>query len=155
MSTARNGVPLSVVRGARRGAAAGLFLLSSAAFAADDFRCLKSVGQADPIRLQFSWKANDDQRGYVAYQNGKGRIDVTFLKETELRRNGGRSSEVETQWQEVTADGSGGTYAIVSQGARISQFRYLRKKDGKVFTFEEDLAATGDDRCKWQGKPAR
>lgn len=69
----------------------------------------------------------------------------------ELRRvPGGRPSEVETQWSKITSDGvAGGTYVIVSQGARISEVRYLRQDD-KLFRFEEDLDASTDQGCGWQ-----
>lgn len=84
----------------------------------------------------------------VARQNYR---TVLMLLLGELRRvPGGRPAEVETQWSEITSDGvAGGTYAIVRQGARISEVRYLRQH-GKLFRFEEDLDASTDQGCDWQ-----
>lgn len=125
-------------------------LLSGAAVAAD-FACFKSAGLKPPLRLQFTFDGEPEDLGYVAYQNGSGRIPVKRGSERELRQGPkGRPSETETRWDEVSADGSGGTYVVVSQGARIYDFRYLRKKDGKVFKFEEDLDAAGDNGCNWK-----
>jgi hypothetical protein len=65
---------------------------------------------------------------------------------------GGRPSVTEAQWEEITSDGTGGKYVIVSQGARIYEFRYIRKKDGKLFKFEEDIEASTENGCEWSKK---
>ena len=84
----------------------------------------------------------------VARQNYRTVLTLFFK---ELRRvPGGRPAEVETQWSEITSDGvAGGNCAIVSQGARSSEVRYLRQY-GKLFRFEEDLDASTDQGCGWQ-----
>lgn len=132
------------------GVLVGVLLASAAMADQNDFRCLKSVGLKNPVRLQFVFQSDKQGAGYVRYQAGSGRVPVKWLTEKELRRApGGRPSEIETQWSEITSDGvAGGTYAIVSQGARISEVRYLRQ-DGKLFRFEEDLAASTDQGCDW------
>jgi hypothetical protein len=118
-----------------------------------DFRCFKSIGLKSPLRLQFVIQADKDKLGYVSYQNGSGAIPVKLLKEKELKKvPGGGPSEFESQWQETTHDGTGGEYVVVSQGALISEFRYIRKKDGKVFQFEEDLDAVTEKGCDWNTK---
>ncbi len=119
----------------------------------NDFRCLKSIGLKSPLRLQFVFRTDKNDLGYVTYQGGSGRIAVKKTKEKELRRVlGGRPSEFETQWQEITSDETGGTYFIISQGALISEFRYIRKKDGKIFRFEEDIDASAEKGCEWNAK---
>ena len=116
----------------------------------NDFRCLKSTGLKTPLRLQFVFANDKPDAGYVIYQNGNRPIAVKMIKEREVRRiKGGRPSEIEAQWEEITSDGTGGKYIIVSQGARINEFRYLRKKDGKVFKFEEDVEAWTEKKCEW------
>jgi hypothetical protein len=118
----------------------------------NDFRCLKSVGLKNTLRVQFVFRSDKDDVGYVIYQNGSKPIPVKRLKEKELKRvPGGRPSEFETQWREITSDGIGGTYIFVSQGARIDNFRYIRK-DGKVFRFVEDIDASTDNGCEWATK---
>lgn len=118
-----------------------------------DFRCLKSTGSKKPIRLQFTFPAGTSDEGYVNYQGGSERITVRRMKEKELERvPGGRPSVFESRWVEAAPNGSGGTYVLATQGAVLDEFRYIRKKDGKIFRFEEDLDATGEDSCEWKKK---
>ena len=119
----------------------------------NDFRCLKSIGVKTPIRLQFVFNTDKPDVGYVIYQNGSRPIAVKMLKEREVQRvPGGGPSVVEAQWEEITSDGTGGKYIIVIQGARINEFRYIRKKDGKLFKFEEDVEAWTEKGCEWNKK---
>ena len=129
-----------------------ILVCTSAAADENDFRCLKSIGVKTPLRLQFVFQTDKPDVGYVIYQNGSRPIEMKKLKEREVRRvPGGRPSEFETQWREVTSDGTGGTYVFVSQGAHIDNFRYIRK-DGKIFRFVEDLDASTDNGCEWATK---
>jgi len=129
-----------------------ILVCTSVAADENDFRCLKSIGVKTPLRLQFVFQTDKPDVGYVIYQNGSRPIAVKKLKEREVRRvPGGRPSEFETQWREVTSDGTGGTYVFVSQGAHIDNFRYIRK-DGKIFRFVEDLDASTDTGCEWATK---
>ena len=119
----------------------------------NDFRCLKSIGGKTPLRLQFVFNTDKTDVGYVIYKNGSGPIAVKKLKEREVREiPGGRPSVFEAQWEEITSDGTGGKYIIFSQGARIYEFRYIRKKDGKLFKFEEDVEAWTEKGCEWNKK---
>jgi len=149
-------MPLKPLRGAmNRLLWIMLGLLACSAVAADenDFRCLKSVGLKNPLRLQFTFPAGTADSGFVTYQSGSGRIPVRRIEEKELRRvPGGRPSAFQTRWEEVTPDGSGGTYVVVTQGALLEEFRYIRKKDGRIFKFEEDLDASTDKGCEWNTK---
>ena len=131
----------------------GLLVCNPVAADENDFRCLKSTGLKNPLRLQFTFPAGTADLGFVNYQSGSGRIPVRRTKEKELRRvPGGRPSVFETRWQEATSDGSGGTYVVVTQGAVLAEFRHIRKKDGKTFTFEEDPDASGENGCEWKAK---
>lgn len=129
------------------------FLAASSAMAdQNEFRCLKSVGLKSTLRIQFVFISDQDDAGYVIYQNGSAPIPVKKLDEKELKRvPGGRPSEFEIQWRETIADGTGGTYVFTSQGALIENFRYIRK-DGKIFRFVEDIDASTDNGCKWATK---
>ena len=119
----------------------------------NDFRCLKSIGVKTPLRLQFVFNTDKPDVGYVIYQNGSRPIAIKKLKEREVRKvPGGRPSVFEAQWEEITSDGTGGKYIFVSQGARIYEFRYIRKKDGKLFKFEEDIEASSEEGCEWNKK---
>ena len=115
----------------------------------NDFRCLKSVGLKNPLRLQFTLVTDQDDVGNVIYEKGSARIPLKRVKETQLRRGqAGRPSEIETRWAEMTPAGTGGTYVVVSQGAVLSSFRYLRQ-DGKQFTFTEEPEAATEQACRW------
>jgi hypothetical protein len=131
----------------------GVLLCKPAAAEDNEFRCLKSVGLKNPVNFQFTFRADTGDLGYVSYQRGTGRIQVKKNSEKELRRvPGGRPSEFETTWEEITPDASGGSYVMVSQGARLYNFRYIRKKDGKVLKFEEDPEAFTDKGCDWKNR---
>ena len=132
----------------------GILVCTSVAAADEnDFRCLKSIGVKTPLRLQFVFQTDKPDVGSVIYQNGSRPIAVQKLKEREVRGvPGGRPSITEAQWEEITSDGTGGKYIIVSQGARIYEFRYIRKKDGKLFKFEEDVEASTEKGCEWNKK---
>jgi len=130
----------------------GFFAASSAVADQIDFRCYKSVGLKNTLRIQFVIQSDNDDAGYVIYEGGSARIPVKRLKEKELKRlPGGRPSVFETQWREITSDGSGGTYVYVSQGAIVDNFRYIRN-DGKIFRFVADLDASADNGCAWVTK---
>lgn len=135
-------------------AAAAFFIDTGRAISGEDeFRCLTSVGVKNPLKLQFDFPSGKQELGYVTYQNGSGKIPVknTSVKETR-KVPGGRPSELTAEWQEVGPDSSGGKYIIVSQGARIYEFKYIRKKDGKIFRFEEDMDASSENGCNWNKK---
>lgn len=131
-------------------AVTGILLCKPVAADDNDFRCLKSIGLKNPVRLQFSFRADKDDLGYVTYQRGSGRMQVKKISEKELRRvPGGRPSEFEMTWEEITPDGPGGRYVMVIQGARIYDFSYMGKKSGKAMKFEEDLEAFSEKGCNW------
>ena len=128
-----------------------VLLCGSALANENDFRCFKSVGLKNPLRLQFDFPASGQGPGYVTYQNGKGKIPVKNVNVKESTgAPGGRPSEFKAEWVEVTPDNSGGKYIVVSQGARVYEFKYIRKKDGKIFKFEEDLESSGEKACAWK-----
>ena len=116
----------------------------------DQFRCFKSVDQPHPIRLEFVVSDGPQHASYVIYEHGDGRIPLDVLGEKTLAASAqGRPDEIESRWRETGPDG-GGEYVMVSQGAVVSDFRYVRKRDGKTFRFEEDTAASGVHGCTWR-----
>lgn len=130
--------------------ALGLLACNMAAAEEGDFRCLKSAGASDPMRLQFTFPTGSSDTGYVAYQKGSGRIQVKQKEEKEMgKAAGGRPSATQSRWEEVTPDGTGGTYVLTTRGALVEDFRYIRKKDGRTFKFEDDPDAAGDKGCRW------
>ncbi len=119
----------------------------------DDFRCLVSVGMKNPIRLQFVFPGDNSDIGHVTYQNGSGALPVKRISERTVEEvPGGRPWLFESVWEENAKDGGGGKYVIQTQGARIEEFKYIRKKDGRVFKFEEDPYSTGEEKCEWKAK---
>ncbi|MDE1463680.1 hypothetical protein [Spartinivicinus poritis] len=114
-----------------------------------EFRCLKSVGLNSSIKLQFNFPTDNENFGYVSYQKGSGKIPVKNTKEESKEISVGRPLEFTREWEEVTSDGTGGKYILVSQGGLIYEFKYIRKKDGKVYSFEEDYQAIAENGCQW------
>ncbi len=116
----------------------------------NDFRCLRSVGLKNPVRLQFTFQNGKDNQEYVKYQRGSGRIKLQKIQERELRQGpAGRPSTFEMTWKEITPDGSGGSYVMAIQGARIYDFKYI-SKNGKVLKFVDDLEASTEQGCVWK-----
>lgn len=127
----------------------GLLLCNGAVANESDFKCMKSVGLKNPIRLQFTFPAENQDIGYVMYQKGSEPIPVKRIKEETIREvPGGRPWVFQSVWEEITDSGIGGKYVIVSQGAIIYEFKYMRK-DGKVFKFEDAFEASTENGCRW------
>ena len=116
----------------------------------DDFRCFKSIGVKPPIRLEIVFPDAHDRGGYVLYEHGSAKIPIVNVK-TSLAAPmpKDRPGEFLSTFREAAADGPGGEYVMTSQGAVVEDFRYIRKRDGKVFRFQEDTQASGEDACTW------
>ncbi len=126
-------------------------MLCGTAFAQNDqneIRCLKSVGLKSLIRLQFEFPG-PNQLGYVTYEHGSGRISIKQLDMKETQKVSGRPSFYTLKFGEVIPDHSGGIYTLVVQGAMVEDAEYKRK-DGKVFHFEDDTEALGEKGCMWK-----
>jgi hypothetical protein len=127
-------------------------LLCNAAFAQDDqneIRCLKSVGLKKPIRLQFEFPGAKQELGSVIYEHGSGKISVKQLETKETEKVSGRPSFFTVKFEEVVPDHSGGVYTLVTQGAMVLDAEYKRK-DGKIFHFDDDTTALGEKGCMWK-----
>lgn len=112
-----------------------------------EFRCFTSDAANPPIQLQFDPPVGRARIGHITYRNGSGSIPVKLVKTASEETAPGRPDNITTTWRETTP--GGGTYTMVSQGARFYGFTYVRARDKKTFEFSEDLAAMGDDRCTW------
>ncbi len=115
----------------------------------DNVRCLRSTGVQPPLRIQFGLQSESDSSAYVLYQGHQAPIPLKLLKVTELRRGeGGRPSEFETQWIEVTAPATAGRYLYTNEGALIDDFQYIRG-DGRIVRFVDDADVLDVGRCTW------
>lgn len=118
----------------------------------EDFRCLSSTA-GKPVHLEFRVFADPASNwtgGYVKYQGAKKVVVIAPGKTVVTDRpEGDRPWEFETTWLELTEGRVTGEYVVVSQGANIYGFRYTSKATGKVFEFEQDIAATGERACEW------
>lgn len=116
----------------------------------DDFRCFKSVGIEPPVRLEIVFPDAHDQDGYVLYERGGRKIPIVEVASNlaaPMPMN--RPGEFVSTFRETATNGSGGEYVMTSQGAVVYDFRYIRRRDGKVFRFEEDVQASGEQACTW------
>ena len=115
----------------------------------DNVRCLRSIGVQPLQRLQFALRSGSPSSGYVLYQGGRGPTPLRLLKVIELRKaQGGRPSEVETQWLEVTAPESAGRYVYTNEGSSIDDFQSIRR-DGSIVRFVDDADVLEAGRCAW------
>ncbi|MDC8758260.1 hypothetical protein [Janthinobacterium fluminis] len=120
--------------------------LGSAAHAAE-VRCLISSDARPPIRLQFTFPEGKKLLGQVRYERGSAAIPVKRLSSTTIDAEPDRPWSFETTWRETTA--GGGSYTMLTQGARVYAFSYTGAK-GKTTTFLEDLEASGERGCEWR-----
>ena len=136
----------------KRCAAVLLFLFTAASpvrAGQDNVRCLRSIGVQPLQRLHFALRFNSDSSAYVLYQGRRAPIPLKLLKVTEIRRvEGGRPSEFETQWVELTAPESAGRYVYTNIGALIDDFQYVRK-DGTIVRFVDDSDVLDAGQCVW------
>jgi len=127
---------------------AGSLLSTTALADAGDVGCFRSSGLKKPIRLQFGFPPENSDKGYVRYENGSANIPVKLIKTESVEMAPGRPFEFTTTWKEATP--GGGTYTVVSQGAKVYGFTFVRAKDGKRFEFEQDLEALEENGCRWK-----
>ena len=116
-----------------------------------DFRCLISEGKK-PIALEFrqigdpkvNWSV-----GYVLYKGSKQAIPIVLSKSRVVDETADAPWEFEDTWSEVVDGKVTGTYTVSHQGANITSFTYKSGKDGKEFSFSQDIEHMGDDACRW------
>lgn len=126
---------------------------SGGAWAApEDFRCFRTKNTSPPIFLQFEFPRHKDAVGYVSYRRGSGRIPVRLVATETMETSPDRPLEFTTTWKETGQGGAPGTYTMVTQGARVYGFTFVRGKDKREFEFEEDLAAADGPRCAWRDR---
>ena len=115
------------------------------------FRCLTSYGKKS-ISLEFheigdakvKWSA-----GYVLYKGSKQAISIVLDKSEVIDRPPDRPWEFEDTWVEISGGKITGSYTVSHQGANITSFIYKSAKEGKEFSFDQDLEHTGKYECKW------
>jgi hypothetical protein len=132
----------------RHAAALVLGSLLNTAVQAGDIRCFRSTDAARPLKLEFGFPPAGSKDAYVRYEHGSANIRLKLLKSDSAETAPGRPMESTTTWKEDLP--GGGTYKVVSQGARIYEFTYVRAKDHKAFAFEEDLEAWEQSGCRWR-----
>lgn len=113
-----------------------------------DVRCFQSSGLNRPLRLEFGFPPEGAKTAYVRYENGSANIPLKLIKSESVELEAGRPMEFTTTWKEELP--GGGTYTVVSQGARVYGFTYTRAKDRKTFTFEEEPEAWQETGCRWK-----
>lgn len=114
-----------------------------------EVRCLVSSDARTPVRLQFELPEGKRRTASVAYQRGSGKIMLRHVETSSVETAPGRPFEFTTTWAEGPRGAPGGTYTVVTQGARIYGFTYVRARDGKRFVFDEDPAALTGPGCSW------
>jgi hypothetical protein len=129
------------------------FLLGSLCCVSDqasagDIRCFHSADMAKPLRLEFGFPPEGSKTAYVRYENGSANIPLKLIRNESEETEPGRPMVFTTTWKEDLP--GGGAYTVVSQGARVYEFTYVRAKDRKAFTFVEDIEAWTESGCRWR-----
>ncbi len=125
--------------------AIGVLCCGQALAGTADFRCLKTADARRPLRLEFRFPADGKKAGAVRYEHGSAAIPVLLVRQDDVEMDPGRPYEFTTVWREQPA---GGSYTLVTQGARVYDAVYVRA-DGRKFTFVEDPDASGERGCVW------
>ena len=115
-----------------------------------DIRCFRSAGPGKPLRLEFGFPPEGSKTAYVRYENGSANIALKLVKSDAVEMEPGRPMEFTTTWKEDLP--GGGAYTVVSQGARVYGFTYIRAKDRKAFAFDEDLESWEEGGCRWKNR---
>ena len=131
-------------------------LLAATANAAEpvssDFRCLTDTG-AQTIHLEFRMfndPGSDWSGGYVRYKGAKKVVTLVPARTETLAKSDDRPWSFRTTWLEIVDGKVAGEYAVTTQGANSYSFDYKNLRNGKKFSFAQDLAAAGDDTCQWK-----
>jgi hypothetical protein len=116
-----------------------------------DFRCLSSSGKKS-VSLEFRQVGDSKVKwsaGYILYKGSKQAIPIVLAKSEVTDQPPDRPWEFEDTWAEIVSGKVAGTYIVSHQGANITSFTYKSEKDGKEFSFAQDIEHTGERSCKW------
>ena len=141
-----------------RFALAGLLLLPLSALAASgdapvsvDCRCL-TESAAQTIRLE--WRIFSDPNsnwsgGYVRYKGSSKVIPIVPVKSEVGDKPEGRPWEYITTWAEIVDGRIAGQYVVTTQGANIYGFDYKNLRNGKQYSFSQDIGSDDGKKCSW------
>lgn len=118
-----------------------------------DFRCLKqSDSAAQPIRLEwrmFSDPGSNWSGGYVRYKGSSRTIPIVPVKTEAGSKPNGGPWESTTTWAEIVDGRIAGQYVVTIQGANIYGFDYRNLRNGKQYSFAQDLDSDDGKKCTW------
>lgn len=115
-----------------------LVFMSGIVFCADMSINFVGYSHLKPIKVKLIIKNDDFKNPKIQYYGQKEQIPLSFLREEALRRNKGGPSLMQQEWEERYNNKKTGRYIMVSQGAVVNHFIYIRYSDMKVFVFDQD-----------------
>lgn len=116
-----------------------------------DYRCL-TESAAQSIRLE--WRIFSDPNsnwsgGYVRYKGSTRAIPIVPVKTETGDKPEGRPWEFTTTWVEIVDGRIAGQYVVTTQGANIYGFDYKNLRNGKQYSFSQDVGADDGKKCSW------
>ena len=116
-----------------------------------DYRCL-TESSAQSIRLE--WRVFSDPNsnwsgGYVRYKGASRVITIVPAKTEVGDKPEGRPWEYTTTWAEIVDGRIAGQYVVTTQGANIYGFDYKNLRNGKQYSFSQDIASDDGKKCSW------
>jgi len=115
--------------------------------------CFASANPPKAIRLQLSLPLEGSQVASVRYERGSKDIPLVRVVESSLTTASRGPATVKATFSELVDGQRTGEYVLTTQGGAVGDLVYVRQKDNKVYTFYEDLDATGSVGCEWAAKP--
>lgn len=115
-----------------------ILLISGIAHCADISIHFIGYSHLKPVKVRLIIKNDDFKNPKIQYYGHKEQIPLSFLREEELRRNQNGPSLLQQEWEERYNNEKTGRYVMVSQGAVVNHFIYIRYRDMKVFVFDQD-----------------
>ena len=136
-----------------------LFSNYAAAQVNADVLCFTSDGNR-PLRFELrtyydlttKWSG-----GYVKYEKSKNSISIVVHQTREDLTASDAPSSGTTNWVEVWNGQVSGSYEMESQGVQLISMTYIRRKDGKRFSFHLDsnVPSSLEKGCSWSAAEPR
>ena len=112
------------------------------------FESDQNHGKVIQLRMKIS---PGSESALVRYRGQSKDLPLIFTSEkSNSPRNAPPPIVVTSYWSEYANGLRTGEYRLTTQGAVVGDLIYIRKKDGKKFSFSDDMNAYAVDGCDWE-----
>lgn len=111
--------------------------------------CFASVASGNKVRLQLTLPKEGEAMATVKYQRGSNDISVIRCKEERISPKSQIPATVKSTFAEMIDGKQVGKYFLTTTGGAVGELLYVRQRDGKKFSFYEDLDSVTESGCAW------